>query len=99
MYGIEKFGFPDTVLENYIGKEWETPVEFNGTLYPSQIEPVNTLIKACEENGGGILQIATGGGKCHAINTPILMFDGNFKPPSSVVPIELFPINIVFALT
>lgn len=63
MYGIEKFGFPDTVLENYIGKEWETSVEFNGTLYPSQIEPVNTLIKACEENGGGILQIATGGGK------------------------------------
>lgn len=63
MYGIEKYGFPDTVLENYIGKEWDNPVEFSGTLYPSQIQPVNILIKACEENGGGILQIATGGGK------------------------------------
>jgi len=63
MYGIEKFGFPDTVLENYIGKEWETPVEFNGTLLERQNGPTDALIKACEENGGGILEAGTGTGK------------------------------------
>ena len=63
MYGIEKFGFPDTVLENYIGKEWDNPTEFNGTLLERQIEPVNALIKACEEKGGGILDLQTGFGK------------------------------------
>jgi superfamily II DNA or RNA helicase len=63
MYGIEKFGFPDTVLENYIGKEWETETQFNGTLLERQIEPVNALIKACKEKGGGILDLQTGFGK------------------------------------
>lgn len=79
MYGINKFGFPDKVLDNYNGKEWTSPVEFNGTLLERQIEPVNALLKACEENGGGILQAMTGSGKCHGINTPILMFDGTIK--------------------
>jgi superfamily II DNA or RNA helicase len=63
MYGIEKFGFPDTVLENYIGKEWGTETQFNGTLLERQIEPSNALIKACQENGGGILELQTGFGK------------------------------------
>lgn len=63
MYGIEKYGFPDTVLENYIGKEWETDIEFNGTLLERQNGPVDALIKACEENGGGILEAGTGMGK------------------------------------
>ena len=63
MFGIEKFGFPKSVLENYEGKEWENEIEFDGTLYPEQNEPVNTLIKSCQEKGGGVLQISTGGGK------------------------------------
>lgn len=63
MYGIEKFGFPDTVLENYIGKEWETETQFNGTLLERQNGPTDALIKACEENGGGILEAGTGTGK------------------------------------
>jgi len=63
MYGIDKFGFPDTVLENYIGKEWEISVEFNGTLLERQNGPTDALIKACEENGGGILEAGTGTGK------------------------------------
>jgi superfamily II DNA or RNA helicase len=63
MFGIEKYGFPETVLENYIGKEWDNPIEFNGTLLERQIEPVNALIKACKEKGGGILEAGTGTGK------------------------------------
>ena len=63
MFGINKFGFPENVLENYEGKQWENDVKFNGTLLEHQIEPVNALLKACEEKGGGILSIFTGSGK------------------------------------
>ena len=63
MYGIKKYGMPTSFLPNYIGEEWDHPIEFNGSLYESQIEPVNTLIKSCKENGGGILSLKTGGGK------------------------------------
>lgn len=89
MYGIEKFGFPDTVLENYIGKEWNNHVEFNGTLLDRQVEPVNALIKACEEKGGGILDLQTGFGKCHGFNTDILMYDGNIKKVQDIQEGEL----------
>lgn len=63
MYGIEKYGFPEIVLENYIGKEWENTVDFNGTLLDRQIAPTDALIKACKENNGGILEAQTGVGK------------------------------------
>jgi hypothetical protein len=89
MYGIEKFGFPDTVLENYIGKEWETETTFNGTLLERQNGPTDALIKACEENGGGILEAGTGTGKCHKIDTPILMFDGTIKKIQDIQEGEL----------
>ncbi len=89
MYGIEKFGFPDTVLENYIGKEWETETKFNGTLLERQNGPTDALIKACEENGGGILEAGTGTGKCHKIDTPILMFDGTIKKIQDIQEGEL----------
>jgi superfamily II DNA or RNA helicase len=63
MYGIQKYGFPNTVLENYEGTQWTNDIEFNGELYSSQIEPVDKLLNACYENNGGILQLFTGGGK------------------------------------
>ena len=63
MYGIEKFGFPEAVSEYFEGKEWEHPIEFKGTLYDRQIEPVNTLINNCNEKFGGILTLPTGFGK------------------------------------
>lgn len=64
MFGIEKFGFPESCLDNYNGKSWETDnIIFNGSLYENQIEPANKLIKSCHENGGGILQLGTGFGK------------------------------------
>ena len=63
MYGIQKFGFPEIVTEYFEGKEWEHPIEFKGTLYDRQIEPVNTLINNCNEKFGGILTLPTGFGK------------------------------------
>jgi hypothetical protein len=63
MFGINKFGFPENVLENYEGVSWENDIKFTGTLLERQIEPVNALLKACQEKGGGILTLNTGFGK------------------------------------
>jgi len=79
MYGIEKFGFPEIVTEYFEGKKWEHDIEFKGQLLEHQIEPVNTLIKSCHDNFGGVLTLPTGFGKCHAKNTTILMYDGTIK--------------------
>ena len=63
MFGIEKYGIPPTILDNYNGKDWENPIEFKGSLLERQIEPVEELLKACNEKGGGILTLSTGFGK------------------------------------
>ena len=63
MYGIENYGDPKQYLPNYIGKEWENEISFKGALLERQIEPVNLLLKACKEKGGGILSLGTGFGK------------------------------------
>lgn len=63
MFGINKYGFPNSVLENYEGQPWSDNITFNGSLLDRQIGPVNLLIKSCEEIGGGILSLETGLGK------------------------------------
>jgi len=79
MYGIQKYGFPKSILENYIGKEIGQNIEYNGSLYDSQLKPVEALFNACINEGGGILESGTGTGKCFSINTPILMFNGTIN--------------------
>ena len=50
------------------------------TLKQSQIEAFSKILELKEkEFGGGIINIGTGGGKCHGLNTPILMYDGSIK--------------------
>jgi superfamily II DNA or RNA helicase len=63
MYGIKNYGDPKQYLPNYIGKEWENEIKFKGNLLERQIEPVNLLLQACKEKGGGILSLMTGFGK------------------------------------
>lgn len=63
MYGIKRYGDPKRCLPNYRGKMWETNLEFDGTLYEHQIEPVNALLSSCHNIGGGILNCGTGLGK------------------------------------
>lgn len=63
MYGITKFGFPEAVLENFEGKDWDINHEFNGSLLERQLVPVNALLDACYTKGGGILSAGTGTGK------------------------------------
>ena len=62
MFGINRYGLPKTSKE-YDGKEWEDDIRFKGTLFSSQQEPVDALLNACNNNGGGILALGTGGGK------------------------------------
>ena len=70
-YGIEKFGIPTKINENYYGKSWDSitekdtliSFEFNGTLYDRQIEPRDSLLESLYTKGGGILNISTGLGK------------------------------------
>jgi hypothetical protein len=63
MFGINKFGFPATVLENFEGKEWDTEHEFVGSLLERQHAPVDSVLNACYTKGGGILSASTGTGK------------------------------------
>ena len=66
MYGLKYCKEKGIVLKYtkaYIGKEWVDPIEFRGTLFENQIEPVNLMINTCKEIGGGILSLNTGQGK------------------------------------
>lgn len=85
MYGIKRYGNPKRYLPNYRGEMWKTNLEFSGTLYDNQIEPVNALLSACHNVGGGILNCNTGLGKCHKIDTEILMFNGKIKLVQDIV--------------
>jgi superfamily II DNA or RNA helicase len=80
IYGIKKYGLPEKKLLNYIGKKWDTDIEFKGKLFPIQEEAVQALLNELKNgNSGGILSLATGLGKCMKKNTPILMFSGSIK--------------------
>jgi len=63
MYGLTRFGQPDTILDNYNGIPWDLSYEFKGQLMEHQHEPVQKLLDACYTKGGGILSLMTGGGK------------------------------------
>jgi superfamily II DNA or RNA helicase len=63
MYGITRYGSPTSEVSNYIGKRWESPMEFRGTLYDYQVEPCEHLLGELQTGGGGILALPTGFGK------------------------------------
>jgi superfamily II DNA or RNA helicase len=61
-YGLEKFGVPKT---NLMRGGLDISVEFLGTLYPEQIEPVEAVLKQLRMpfHSGGILSLPCGEGK------------------------------------
>lgn len=75
-YGIEKFGPPEL---DRLPHGQDINLEFNGSLRPNQIEPANVAISTCLKTGGGILSLPCAYGKCHGIDTPIIMYDGTKK--------------------
>ena len=53
---------------------------FKGEMRPGvQHEAAEKTIEQLQTYGGGVLSLETGLGKCHGINTPILMYDGSIK--------------------
>jgi len=82
-YGFENYGVPDQIKN--INNGVDIDLEFNGTLRPSQEDPINAFLKSCDtgnkssKSNGGIISIGCGGGKCLKKDTPIMMYDGSIK--------------------
>ena len=77
-YGLKHFGAPD-VDRSTDGASIN--LTFKGKLRKEQLAPVESYLSACKnpKQRGGIINIACGGGKCLAANTPIIMYDGSIK--------------------
>lgn len=77
-YGIEKFGLPNkTILDS--GEDIDVPFVKELRDYQENIvgKYINHVIH--QEQGGGILEVPCGRGKCLGKNTPVLMYDGTIK--------------------
>lgn len=59
-YGIQKLGQPEL---NRIPHGQDINIKFNGKLRENQLDSVNTCLKACESQGGGILALPCASGK------------------------------------
>jgi superfamily II DNA or RNA helicase len=62
MFALKKFGVLKET-SSYLGKEFDRVLQFKGDLYDYQKKPVELLLQACKERGGGILSLLTGFGK------------------------------------
>lgn len=78
-FGEELYGKPD---EYRIGEGDDINLEFKGELRDFQKDVVNNFLKSVDDDtgcGGGLLDIPCGFGKCMALDTPIMMYDGTIK--------------------
>lgn len=77
-YGLSKFGKPDVYKLNE-GKDID--IKFNGELRENQLKPVEKFLESARDPNkmGGLINLACAAGKCHGIDTPIIMFDGSIK--------------------
>ena len=65
MYALNRYGSADFSKDDYNGAVWDRDLEFTGSLYDYQLEPVNVLLDNLHEKGGGILSLKTGFGKTY----------------------------------
>ena len=59
-YGIKKFGKPEKI--NF-SDGYDINLEFDGSLRPHQVEPIDYCMKSFNNEGGGILSLPCGEGK------------------------------------
>ena len=74
------YGFKDMKIKK--PKKDQYPlidVEFKGELRDTQKEVRKEVIDDLNKQGTSVLSLPTGGGKCHARNTKIMMYDGSLK--------------------
>ena len=77
-YGLQKFGPPDV---NKLLEGVDIDLKFNGELRENQVKPVERFLEAAKDpvKMGGLINLSCAAGKCHGIDTPIIMFDGSIK--------------------
>lgn len=81
-WGEERFGCAQKFF-GYVQKA--NRLVFKGEMRPGvQQEAAEKTIEQLQNHGGGVLSLETGRGKCHGINTPILMYDGSIKMVQNV---------------
>ena len=90
-YGIQRYGRPDK-CDIQIGDHIDVPFVLPLRDYQEKIvdvycKHVSTPLSCNNSNpgGGGILEVPCGRGKCCAINTPIMMFDGTIKMVQDII--------------
>ena len=93
-YGIERYGYP-TEIDSDIGAGLDIDLPFPNQLRDYQEKIIGVYMKhilasgsasgsasasaSASASSGGILEVPCGFGKCLAINTPILMYDGSIQ--------------------
>ena len=82
-YGLKEFGEPETdkLTKNNtsIAKCPNIKIIDLFELYDSQVPICNKMLNQITNHGGGVLSLYCGAGKCLAIDTPVMMFDGTIK--------------------
>ncbi|AYV78283.1 MAG: superfamily II DNA or RNA helicase [Edafosvirus sp.] len=74
-YGIKYFGQP--ITNEIVSKN--VKFKFTKELRDYQVKIVDNCLKSMKDNGGGILSVPCGMGKCLAKGTQIMMSDGSIK--------------------
>ena len=81
-WGEEHFG---RTQESFGYVQKANRLVFKGEMRPGvQQEAADKTIEQLHNHGGGVLSLPTGFGKCHGIDTPILMYDGSIKMVQNV---------------
>lgn len=85
-WGISNNFIPNTTFNDNKIKIKDSSIK----LRPIQKECIEECNKQfIKEHGGGIINLSTSLGKCHGVDTPILMFDGTIKKVQDVQVGEL----------
>ena len=81
-YGLTELGLPE---EQNISSGDEINMKFKGDLRPEQKPVAEKFIDvAVNGNGGGLISLPCGYGKCLGIDTPILLYNGNIEKVQNI---------------
>jgi superfamily II DNA or RNA helicase len=75
-YGTKKFGTPEKELN--LGTN-AVDLQFTGRLRESQLPIIDECLRRIRQDGGGLISLHCGAGKCLAKGTKVLMYDGTTK--------------------
>lgn len=82
-YGLNELGLPE---EHNISGGDEINIKFKGDLRPEQIPVAEKFIDvAVNGNGGGLISLPCGYGKCLGRDTPILLYNGEIEKVQNII--------------